>query len=298
MRRLLVLSCRAFPRDHRARRSDEVVDTALLAADGSRVGVAREALSLVSAGMRQRLRAESERPLRDGLAPLAWVIATVNFAVAIAGAAAVNPPILPFASRTFPPYTYRPDWWWIAFMVTAAGVVFGLWRGDRRLALGAALANFGLLAYDAVFPATGQFSHLLVLLWWAPSFPAGREWLMPAGVLALAVAGAPLRRLPWRRLPLSLVAALALVVLSRESWTWGHFLFLRWPLAAVLVLAFAFGALVPRLAVLATGLVVAVLPSGATLLAGTRLSHPSLVAFAAAGVALVPFARLVRRRLT
>ena len=30
MRELLRLACRAFPPDHRARRSDEVVDTALL----------------------------------------------------------------------------------------------------------------------------------------------------------------------------------------------------------------------------------------------------------------------------
>ena len=61
MRGLLAFACRAFPRDHRARRSDEVVDTALLAADGSAWRAAREALSLVVAGVRQRLRAESDR---------------------------------------------------------------------------------------------------------------------------------------------------------------------------------------------------------------------------------------------
>ena len=298
MRGLLALSCRAFPRDHRARQSAEVLDTAVLAAGGSAVGTAREALSLVAAGMRQRLRVESDRPLRDGLVPLAWTLAVVNLAVAIAGAAAAEPPFLPFGSRTFPPYTYRPDWWWSACMVAGAGIVLGLVRGDRRLALGASLANFGLLGYDALFPSTGPLSHLLVLIWWAPSFPSGREWLVPAGVLALATAAAPLRRLPWTRLPVALAVVLALVVLSRESWTWGHFLFLRWPLAAVLVLAVAFGVLVPRLTVLAVGAVLAAAPSSATLLAGARISHPAVIGCAAAALAFVPFARLVRRRLT
>lgn len=295
MRKLLVAACRAFPRDHRARRGDEVVDTAILAAGGSAAGTAREALSLVVAGMRQRVWAESQRPLRDGLGPLAWVLAVVNLAVALAGAAAVNPPFLPFASREMPPYPYRPDWWWVAFMIAAGGIVLGLLRENRRLALAAALANLGLLAYDAIFPASIPCPCVLSSFIYVPGFPAGREWLAPAVVLAFATAAAPLRRSPLRRVPLAVVAVAALVVYSRE--TVGHFLFLRWPLAVVLVLALAFGALVPRLAVLAVGAAVAAAPSGATLLTGSRLSHPSLVAVAAAGLVFVPFARLVRRRL-
>ena len=85
MRGLLVFSCRAFPPDHRARHSDEVVDTALLAADGSAWRAGREAFSLVIAGYRQRLRAGSGRSVRDGAALLAGVLALVNFAVALAG---------------------------------------------------------------------------------------------------------------------------------------------------------------------------------------------------------------------
>lgn len=294
MRRVLTVACRAFPRDHRARRSDEIVDTALLAADGSALGTAREVLSLVVAGLRQRVRAESDRPLRDGLVPLAWALALVNLAVALAGAAAVNPPFLPFASRGLPPYTYRPDWWWVAFMIAAAGIVLGLALADRRVALGAALANVGLLVYDAIFP-TSVHSGLLSLIYFAPGFPAGRQWLAPVAVLTLATAFAPLRRLASTRVPLTAVAVATLVVLSLEA---GHFLFLRWPLAAVLLLAVAFGALVPRLAVLAAGCALAAAPSGAMLLGGAKLPHPSALGFVAAGLAVVPFARLVRRRLT
>lgn len=297
MRRLLAFACRAFPGDHRARRSDEVVDTALLAADGSAWRAVREAVSLVVAGMRQRLRAESDRPLRDGLAPLAWVLALVNLAVALAGASAVNPPFLPFTSRAFPPYSYRPDWWWIAFVIVAAGVGLGLVRGDRRLALGAALANLGVIAYDAIFPAHIS-GGLLDLISFGPSFPQGREWLAPAVVLTLAIAAAPFRRPPLAHVPLVVGAVAVLVMLSRE--TFGHFLFLRWPLAGLVVLTIAFGALMPRLAVLAFGLVLAAAPSSVTLFAGSNIDRASVIWSCAAGfvlAAFVPFARLIRRRL-
>lgn len=296
MHRLLLLACRTFPRHHRARQSDEIVDTALLAAGGSEWRAACEAFSLVVAGLGERLRAEAGRPLRDGLTPLAWVLALVNLAIALAGAMAVNPPFLPFASWDFSPYPYRPDWWWIAFTIAAAGVVLGLVLGDRRLALGAALVNLGLLAYVAISAPSIGCPCLLPLIHYAPSFPAGGQWLAPGIVLALATAAAPLRRLQLNRLPLAVVAVVALVALSRESW--GHFLFLRWPLAAVLMLALAFGALVPRLAVLAVGAVVAAAPSGVTLLTGVNVPHPSDVGFVAIGLAIVPFARLVPRRLT
>lgn len=299
MRGLLAFSCRAFPPDHRARQSDEVVDTALLAAEGSAWRASREALSLVVAGMRQRLRAESDRSLRDGLAPLAWGLAVVNLAVALAGATAVNPPFLPFPTRALPPYTYRPDWWWIAFVVAAAGIVLGLARGHRRLALGAALANLGLIAYDAIFPAHIPYSGgLLDLIFFGPSFPQGRQWLAPALVLTLAIAAAPFRRLPLAHVPLVVGAVAALVVLSRE--TFGHFLFLRWPIAGLVVLTIAFGALMPRLAVLAFGLVLAAAPSSVTLFVGSNIDRASVIWFLAAGFVLgafVPFARLVRRRL-
>ncbi len=300
MRGLLALACRAFPPDHRARRSDEVVDTALLAADGSALSTVREALSLVRAGIRQRLRAEADRPLRDGLALLAGVLAVVNLAVALTGAAAEQA-IPVFGSRGFYPYPYRPDWWWIAFVIAAAGIVLGLELANRRLALGAALANLGLLAYDAFSPFSQHGGHLLDLVFVAPSFPVGRQWLAPAVVLALATAAAPLRRLPLTRLPLAAALVAALVLLAREMRPWGDFLFLRWPLAALVLLTIAFGMLVPRLTVLAVGLVLAAAPSSVTLFIGSGIDRAAVIWSTAAGFALcafVPFVRLVRRRLT
>jgi hypothetical protein len=309
MRELLLVACRAFPREHRARRSDEVVDTAMLAADGSGLRVAREALSLVLAGARQRLRAESARSLRDGATPLAGVLALVNLAVALAGITASvyrasGPNVLGFTLR--PAYgPYVVDWWWILFTLAAGGIALGLVRGYRRLTVGAAFVNLGLVGYDAIFLANANpydaRGHFDVFTYTqTSSFPAGREWLAAAAVLALATAATPMRRGPLSRLPLALGVVVLLVVLSRE--TWGAFFFLRWPLAAVVVLAVAFGAVAPRLAVLAIGATLAAAPSVVGYLTAANLHHDHVVTgVVAAGLALgavVPLLQLTGRRLT
>lgn len=307
-RGLLAFACRAFPGDHRARRSDEVVDTAVLAADGSAWRTAREALSLVVAGIRQRLCAESNRSLRDGAALLAGVLAVVNLAVALAGttegADRSNVLHLPnlFGPRYLP---YIVDWWWIAFVLAAAAVVLGLALGDRRLAVGAALVNLGLVGYDALFLANGNpydgKGHFDVFTYaQTSSFPAGRGWLLPAIVLAVATAEARPRRLPLTRLPVALGAVVLLVVLSRE--TWGAFFFLRWPLAALILLAVAFGAVAHRFALLAVGMTLAAIPSAIGYLTAPNLHHDLVVTVVvAAGLTLgllLPLMQLTRRRLT
>jgi len=298
MRELLVFACRAFPPDHRARRSDEVVDTALLAANGSAWRGAREAVSLVGAGVRQRLRVEPHRSLRDGVALLAGVFALVNLAVALAGIAlGVDPPRINFLGLFFR-NPYVVDWWWIAFAVAAAAIVLGLVLGNRRLALGGAFVNLGIVVYDAIFLAADGRGHLEAFAF-AGGLPTGRQWLAPAAVLAFATAAAPLRRLTLWRLPLALAAAVLLVMLSRE--TWGGFFFLRWPLAAIVVLAMAFGWLAPRLAVVAIGVSVAVAPSVAEYLTTPYYHAPVVSWVVAPGLALgllLPLAYLTRRRLT
>lgn len=312
MRKLLLLACRAFPRDHRARRSDEVVDTALLVANGSALRAAREALSLVVAGLQERLRGESRRSLRDGLTPLAWLLALVNLAVALAGLAlGVHPPapMVYFGGLLFGPFFV--DWWWIAFAVAALGIVLGLVRGNRPLALGAALANLGLVAYDAFFFTEHGFRpldvrHLDVFAWQQPlAFPSGRHWLAPAVVLALATAAAPLRRLPLRSFPLLLIAGLMLAVVSRETsfsdQTPGDFLFLSWLLAAIVLLAVAFGSVAPRLVTVAIGCTLAVVPGVVGYLAAPYHPHDPAVTWpVVAGLVLgvlLPLAQLTRRRL-
>lgn len=305
MRELLLAACRAFPREHRARRSDEVVDTALLAAEGSAWRAGREALSLVVAGSRQRLRAESGRSLRDGAALLAGLLALVNFTVALAGITArvQLDGLHAYLTPSYGPYVV--DAWWIAFTIAAAATLAGLAFGERRLALGASAVNLGIVAYDAIFLANGNpydgRGHLDVFTYTQTSgVPGGRQWLLAAAVLAVATALAQPRRLPAVRLPLALLASLVLVVISRE--TWGAFFFLRWPLAVVLVLGIAFGALAPRLAVLSVGATLAAAPSAVVYMtAGNLHHHPSVTGFVAAGLALgaaLPFAHLVRRRLT
>jgi hypothetical protein len=310
MRRLLVLSCRAFPRDHRARQSDEVVDTALLAADGSAWRSIREAFSLLVAGLRQRLRAEREYSLRDGAALLAGVLALGNLAVALAGIAlavhAPRPPGLPpGVPYQLPGSPYHIDWWWIGFAVAAACIVLGLTLGNRWLGVGAAFANLGLVAYDAIFLADNSlndgaghldvFTKSRVTL----SFPAERQWLSVAVVLALAAAIAPSRRVRLSRAALALAAVLLLVVLSRELT--GGFFFLRWPLIVIVVLGIALGAVAPRFAVLAVGVTLAAVPS-----VDTWLTMPGyeqgrgttwVVAVGLALGVLLPLAHLTRRRL-
>ena len=178
--------------------------------------------------------------------------------------------------------------------------------GNRRLALGAGIANLGIVGYDALFVANGtdwSSGHLVVFSLGqtvATVFPVGRYWLAAAIVLVLATAAAPLRGLPLRRLPLPFVSALLLVVLSREIA--GGFTFLRWPLLAIVVLGMAFGGLAPRLAVLAVGVVLVAAPRVVGYLTESYVHHDSVVTWAvAAGLALgivLPLAQLARRRLT
>jgi hypothetical protein len=246
--------------------------------------------------------------VRDGAVPLAWLLALVNCAVALAGITAGlgrGSGLKLFPVCFCPQYLpYVVDWWWIAFTVAAAAVVVGLVLGNRRLAVGAAIANLGLVAYDAIFLANGNpydgRGHLDVFTYaQTSSFPAGRQWLAAAIVLALATAAAPLRRHPLTRVPLALVAAMALVVLSREMW--GAFFFLRWPLAAIVVLAVAFGAVAPRIAVVGIGVAVAAAPSVVGYLTAPNLHHaPVVTGVVATGLALgivLPLAQLTRRRL-
>ena len=307
-RELFRFACRAFPPEHRARQSDEVVDTALLAAEGSAWGPADEAISLVVAGLYERLRVERSRSLRDGAGLLAGLLALVDLAIALAGIlACLHPPRADFAvggNLFFNPYVV--DWWWIGFALAAAAIVVGLAWGNRRLALSAALLNLGLVAYDAISlpPGLGHFEVFTYLQ--TAGFPAGAHWLAGAVVLVFATAAAPLRRYPRGRLPLELAAVVLLVVLSRE--TSSSFVYLAWPLALIVVLAMAFGALAPRLAVVAVGGTLAALPSVVAYL--TRpdsttpyYSHNHPWVIGGVGVAVVlslvlPLAHLARRRLT
>lgn len=320
MRGLLVLSCRSFPRDHRARQSDEVVDTALLVADGSTWRAGREALSLVVAGARQRLRAEAHRSVRDGAALLAGVLAIVNLAVAVAGSLSgfgtyAGPSLFLWSVRYGPgSYPFVVDWWWIAFTAAAVGIVLGLALGQRRLAAGAALANLGLVAYDAFlvngFPYDGKGHFDVFTTAWTLSFPGGREWFVAAAVLAFATVAARPRRLPLTWLPLALLVVGPLVWAARE--TRGAFFLLRWPFALVVLLAVALGAVAPRFAVLAVGVTLAAIPgvvvsfSASTINAEppyrTTLHHdPLVIGVVVLGLALgvfLPLAQLTRRRLT
>lgn len=287
MRGLLVLSCRSFPRDHRARSSDEVVDTALLVADGSALRALREGLSLVVAGARQRLRAESHRSLRDGAALLAAVLAIVNLAVALTGilsgfTADVGPSVLLWNVRYGPgSYPFIIDAWWLAFAVAAAAIVFGLARGHRLLAVGAAIANVALVAYDAsgFSQAVSHFDVFTV----SYGFPGSRQWLVAAIVLAVATAAVRPRRVPLTRSALALVGVGLLVwlaLLARAPG--GAFFFLRWPLAAIILLGVAFGAVAPRLAVLACGVTLAAIPSVIVYLIGPNpyaTSDPTLALY-------------------
>jgi hypothetical protein len=304
MRRLLVLACLTFPPDHRARCSDEVVDTALLAADGSAGRAAREALSLVVAGLRQRLRAESSRSLRDGAGLLAGVLALVNLAVAVAGLTErIDRPV---PSDTPFNQVYVVDWWWIAFTVAAAAVVLGLVFGNRWIAVGAAFANLGFVAYDAIYLADNSMNdgrgHLDIFTFERPtlSFPGERQWLSVAVVLALATVAVSPRRLRLKSLALALAVVALLVLLSRE--TAGEFFFLRWPLIAIVVLGVALGSVAPRLAVVAVGVTLAFVPSADTYLTMPGYQQgPVTTWIVAAGLTLgvlLPLAHLTRRRLT
>jgi hypothetical protein len=309
MRGLLAFACRAFPRDYRARRSGELVDTALLAANGSAWRATREALSLVVAGFRQRLHAtEADTSVQDGVAVLAGVFAVVNLAIALFGMSlAVDPE--PFDHSVpccgfFVPNPNAVDLWWIAFAVAAVGIVLGLALARRRLAVGAALVNLGIVGYDAFVLAPHGTGHMNAIAPWGgpDAYPLHQDWLAPAIVLALATAAAPSRRRPVFHAPLALVAAALLVVIARDNWGRG-FIFLLWPAGLVLVVAATLGWLAPRLAVVAIGVSVALAPLVVGYLNRPVWEYHSPVVtwVAAPGLALgtvVSLAYLARRRLT
>lgn len=307
MRGMLVLACGSFPRDHRARRSGELVDTALLAANGSPSRAAREAFSLVVAGLRERLHDESQRSLREGVGLFSGLLALMNLAVALSGISlAVDPNTawndIPFPCCLARPDPYVIDWWWIALAVSAVVIVLGLALGNRRLALCAALANLGLVGYDAIFLTGGGRGHLNALAsLGGMGYPIGPEWLAPAIVLVLATAASPRPRRSFLRLPLTLVAAGVLVVPARE--TSSGFFFLRWPVVVLIVLAMTLGWLLPRLAVLALGVSLVLAPYVVDYLTSPAWEYkdPIVTWVAASGLALgivLPLALLTRRRLT
>jgi hypothetical protein len=303
MRRLLALACRAFPPEHRARQSDEVVDTALLASRGSTIGALREALSVVGAGLSQRVRGESRRSVQDGVRLLAGVLAVVNLAVALAGVWLVSQPLPIYTEGGTVMYVFGVDWWWVSFTAAAAAIVVGLALGSRRLAVAAAIANVAIVGYDALFVVNGTdwFSGHLSAFTYAQqtAFPVSGYWLPGAILLVLATAAAPLRRQPLKRLPLALAAALMLVLFSHEIA--GSFLFLLWPLTAIVLLAVAFGGFAPRLAVLAVGGVLVAAPSVVGYSTQHTYHHSPVVTWVAAGLAiglLLPLGKLARHRLT
>jgi hypothetical protein len=194
---------------------------------------------------------------------------------------------------------FSVDWWWIAFAIAAAGCVVGLVLGNRGLAFGAALANLGIVAYDA----TGGGVHLgrFAFLQGPWAYPVGREWLVPALLLVVTTAAAPLRRLSLARLPLAFGASVVLIALARER---GSFFYLHWPLAAIVVIALTLGWFAPRLAVLAAGLSLAVVWPVLDYMTppSWEQQHPNLVmvwvmaAVVSLGIVL-PLAYLARRRL-
>ena len=103
-----------------------------------------------------------------------------------------------------------------------------------------------------------------------------------------------------KRLLLAVAAVALLVLFSRE--TAGGFLFLRWPLIAIVVLGVALGAVAPRLAVVAVGVTLAAVPSTDTYLTMPGYQKgPVTTWLVAVGLALgvlLPLAQLTRRRLT
>ncbi len=209
---------------------------------------------------------------------------------------------IPFPCCVARPDPYVVDWWWITFAVAAVAIVLGLALGNRRLALCAALANLGLVGYDAIFLTGGDGGHLNALASLGGlGYPIGPEWFAPAVVLALATAASPQRRRSLLRLPLTLVAALLLVVPARETST--GFFFLRWPVALLIVLAVTLGWLLPRLAVLAVGVSLVLAPYVVEYLTtpSREYKDPVVTWVAAPGLALgivLPLALLTRRRLT
>lgn len=286
MRRLFELACLAYPSKYRDARASEVIDTAAEASADSPTRALREAWSLAVGGLLTRSRLAASHPrttLASGAVLCARVLAVVNLAVALYGLTArVHLLSHPVQAVYFSPgYTpYAIDWWWIAFAAVSAGLVLALEQGRARLALWLAGMNLGLVGYDALVLANGDKydgrGHFDLFTYaQTSSFPGGREWLataavlFAAGLLSYRAVGARNRR-GMRCSAVAFAIAVALVVIARE--TWGAFFYLRWCVVAIVLAAILVGWLAPRVAVLAAGVSLAVLPSSVAYITAENLA--------------------------
>ena len=225
MRGLLALACRAFPRDHRARRSDEVVDTALLAADGSAWRAAREALSLVVAGFRERLHA-TEDVCSERRRGLAGVFAVVNLAVALFGMSWWSTRRRLITAVTVLRASSYPNPYMPSTCGGSPSPSSARWGRPRsraghaaRLAVGAALVNLAHRRLRRVRLAPhGHFWAYTRRTLGRPACISAPPGLACTGVvLALATAAAPSRRRPVLP-PRSSRRRRLLVVIARDNW--------------------------------------------------------------------------------
>ena len=173
--------------------------------EGSAWRAVREAVSLVVAGLRQRLRAESGRSLRDGFG---LVCRNPRSRQPRRGAGrsclGIHHPPLFLGFGAAPPLGCHMSW-------TGGGLRSRLrppasssvWYAATAASLSVRrCANLGIVGYDALFLVNGTdwySGHLVVFSLNQPGpnvFPVGRYWLAAAIVLVLGTAAAPMRRLP------------------------------------------------------------------------------------------------------
>jgi hypothetical protein len=204
------LLLRAYPPAYRAGRGDEIVDTYLELAGGTRrrPSVA-DATDLVAAGLRERLRARGATGITDAL-PLAATF-TMVAAVVLAGVwlVTVEPRPVPLGIDLRPAGGFQSlgAYVWTAWLLAGAGAALLPGRTARRLVLAALAATVLVLPVAALTPY--ERPPLLVLvpqaalgvlaLCW-PARPARSVRVLvaalPAAATAVAVAavagGAPL----------------------------------------------------------------------------------------------------------
>ena len=203
------LALHAYPASYRAERGEEILSTLLDARGEGTLPEPREVAALVAGGLRQRAAISPggrARSWRSGALLAAYVLATVNAAVALLGV--IQEQRLRWSvDFGVPGFGPRLDVlglvitpWFAAFAVTALATLVLLAIGARRAAAACALAGFAVQAFELLrTPHTAvPGGHFAVYAWTnSSSLPREPSQWLPASLLLaglIVVAGAPTRR--------------------------------------------------------------------------------------------------------
>jgi hypothetical protein len=271
------LGMRAYPRDYRSTRGEEIVTTLMDAHGEQPQSMPRELAAIVVDGLRRRL---AMRPItgvaawRSGALVAAYILATTTVVLALLGliqenrldgslrlgATGMGPRFVVAGVAVTP--------WFALFAAVSAGTLVTLALGVRRVAAVLAATGLVLQLVEVLTSRSGPYAgwggHYAVYRWTNASAIPGRasEWLVPAVLLPVLIWVSRCSRR--RSVPALLVSAVTLLA-SYEialglSHGWGGFVMALPALGLFVLLAIAVSPFDPRPAIASIPLLLSAIP--------------------------------------